>query len=37
MLFHFRYANVTVTVFMAMIYGFGIPLLFPIALFNLLV
>lgn len=37
MLFHFRYANITVTVFMAMIYGFGIPLLFPIALFNLCV
>ena len=37
MLLHFRYANICVTVFMTMIYGFGIPLLFPIALLNLCV
>ncbi len=37
MRFHYRYAFIMVSIFMPMIYGAGLPLLFPITLFNLCV
>jgi hypothetical protein len=35
MLFHYRYAILMVSVFTTMIFGAGLPILFPICLMNL--
>lgn len=35
MLFHYRYAIMMVSIFTTMIFGVGLPILFPIALMNL--
>jgi hypothetical protein len=37
MMIDYRYAGLVLNVFIAMIFGPGIPILFPIALFNILV
>lgn len=37
MMIHYRYAHMMITVFVPMIFGVGIPILFPIALWNLCV
>ena len=36
MMMHFRYCNIMVTCFVSMMYGIGVPVLFPVALLNLL-
>ena len=35
MLFHYRYAIMMVSIFTTMLFGVGLPILFPIALMNL--
>jgi len=37
MIIDFRYAGLVLNVFIALIFGPGIPILFPIALFNLII
>ena len=37
MLIHHRYATILVNIFICMIFGVGLPILFPIVLFNLCV
>lgn len=32
---HYRYANMMISIAMPMMYGFGVPVLFPITLVNL--
>jgi len=35
MLYHYRYAYLMISIFTTMVYGVGMPILFPITLFNL--
>jgi len=35
--FHFRYSSLMVQIFTSMLFGVGVPILFPIVLLNLIV